>query len=409
MPEWRTETVEDCLVRLPLAALKKLQTQDYRFSGLYPIIDQGQALIAGWTDDESGLITQGLPVVVFGDHTRAFKFIDFPFVRGADGTQVLKPKFGIDPLFFFYALRAVDLPSRGYNRHFKALKEKEIAVPSDAEQADISRSLKLVEDTLAVQDQELQALEHCKRAAMRALFTRGLKGEAQKETEIGPVPESWDVVDFGAVREWLQYGTSTRCTYVPTNFPVLRIPNIEPGRVNAEDIKFGTLRADEAARYRLEDGDLIFIRTNGVIERLGACAVYAGEPEGALFASYLIRARLKLDWINPYFATHFFGSELGTSIVAGRATPAADGKYNLNTGTIDRLPIPLPPTLDEQREIVAVLDAIDRKIDLHRRKRAVLDELFKALLHKLMTGEIRVADLDLSALTPRREAEAATA
>lgn len=244
---------------------------------------------------------------------------------------------------------------------------------------------------------------------MRALFTRGLKGEAQKETEIGPVPESWDVVDFGAVREWLQYGTSTRCTYVPTNFPVLRIPNIEPGRVNAEDIKFGTLRADEAARYRLEDGDLIFIRTNGVIERLGACAVYAGEPEGALFASYLIRARLKLDWINPYFATHFFGSELGTSIVAGRATPAADGKYNLNTGTIDRLPIPLPPTLDEQREIVAVLDAIDRKIDLHRRKRAVLDELFKALLHKLMTGEIRVADLDLSALTPRREAEAATA
>jgi type I restriction enzyme S subunit len=108
---------------------------------------------------------------------------------------------------------------------------------------------------------------------------------------------------------------------------------------------------------------------------------------------------LKLDRVDPYFAAHFYGSELGTSIVAGRATPAADGKYNLNTGTIDGLPLPLPRTVDEQCEIVAVLDAIDRKIDLHRRKRAVLDELFKALLHKLMTGEIRVADLDLSALT----------
>ncbi len=108
---------------------------------------------------------------------------------------------------------------------------------------------------------------------------------------------------------------------------------------------------------------------------------------------------MKLDRIDPYFAAHFYGSELGTSIVAGRATPAADGKYNLNTGTIDSLPLPLPPTVDEQREIVAVLDAIDRKIDLHRRKRAVLDELFKALLHKLMTGEIRVSDLDLSALS----------
>lgn len=77
------------------------------------------------------------------------------------------------------------------------------------------------------------------------------------------------------------------------------------------------------------------------------------------------------------------------------------------------VPIPCPPTLDEQREIVAVLEAIDRKIDLHRRKRAVLDELFKVLLHKLMTGEIRVSDLDLlalsagSAATPKKTPEVA--
>ena len=76
---------------------------------------------------------------------------------------------------------------------------------------------------------------------------------------------------------------------------------------------------------------------------------------------------------------------------------------NINIQFLKPWPIVVPP-VDEQREIVAILDAIDRKIDLHRRKRAVLDELFKALLHKLMTGEIRVADLDLSALAP----EAAT-
>ncbi len=69
------------------------------------------------------------------------------------------------------------------------------------------------------------------------------------------------------------------------------------------------------------------------------------------------------------------------------------------------MPIPLPPTEEEQREIVAVLVAIDRKIDLHRKKRAVLEELFKALLHKLMTGEIRVDELDLSVLD-RVESEA---
>jgi type I restriction enzyme S subunit len=72
----------------------------------------------------------------------------------------------------------------------------------------------------------------------------------------------------------------------------------------------------------------------------------------------------------------------------------------LNTGAIDALMLPVPEDLDEQREIVAILDAIDAKIDRHKRKRAVLEELFKALLHKLMTGEIRVDDLDLSALEP---------
>ena len=85
--------------------------------------------------------------------------------------------------------------------------------------------------------------------------------------------------------------------------------------------------------------------------------------------------------------------------MTGRAISASDGKFNLNTAAIDSLLLPLPPTLSEQLEIIAVLDAIDRKIDLHRRKRAVLEELFKALLHKLMTGEIRVGELDLGAAT----------
>jgi type I restriction enzyme S subunit len=86
----------------------------------------------------------------------------------------------------------------------------------------------------------------------------------------------------------------------------------------------------------------------------------------------------------------------------------AVGQANINASKLRTVLFPLPPMVDEQREIVAVLDAIDRKIDLHKRKRAVLDELFKALLHKLMTGEIRVADLDLSALDAARPQGATT-
>ena len=278
---------------------------------------------------------------------------------------------------------------------------REFEVPAFTfdEQQRIADVLWLVYEAIGLSEALAEEGQHLKRAAMQALFTRGLRGEARKETEIGLVPENWEVVSFESVREKLQYGTSVRCSYDVSERPVLRIPNIEPQHINSDDLKYCTLTGNDAAKFQLEENDLIFIRTNGVLDRLGSCAVYTGDPANALFASYLIRARMKLDRVNPHFAAFFFGSEMGTGIIAGRATPASDGKFNLNTATIDSLPLPLPPTLSEQREIVAILDAIDRKIDLHRRKRAVLDDLFKALLHRLMTGEIRVADLDLAETT----------
>ena len=267
-----------------------------------------------------------------------------------------------------------------------------------SEQQGIADLLWLVHKAISQSEALVEEAQALKRAAMHTLFTRGLRGAARKETEIGPLPESWQLVNFATVRENLQYGTSIRCTYDVSDRPVLRIPNIEPQRVTADDLKYCTLTGNDAAKYQLEDGDLVFIRTNGVLDRLGSCAVYNGYPAKALFTSYLIRARVKPDYVVPHFAASFFGSEMGTSIVAGRAISASDGKFNLNTAAIDSLLLPLPPTLSEQREIVAVLDVIDCKIDLHRRKRAVLEELFKALLHKLMTGEIRVEELDISVL-----------
>ena len=316
--------------------------------------------------------------------------------------RVVKPDF----LFFATQLDSVmeNIAALETGASYPAVRDsdvfnQQIPLPPISEQRDIASVLTAVRLAFQRQGECVSTAialkctprcDHCSRA--------GSDGEAQKETEIGPVPESWEIVSVARFERDSNMARQPRCSYEPTEFPVLRIPNIEPGRVNYEDLKFGRLRATEADRYRLKNGDLIFIRTNGVIERLGACAIYTGKPENALFASYLIRARLKLDQVDPHFMAYFFRIGTGYQYNTGRATPAADGKYNLNTGTIDALPLPLPPTLEEQREIVAVLNAIDRKIDLHQRKRKVLDDLFKTLLHKLMTGEIRIEELNLSAI-----------
>ncbi|MGK2915958.1 MAG: N-6 DNA methylase, partial [Porticoccaceae bacterium] len=101
----------------------KIQKTAFGVAGLFPIIDQSQDAIAGWTDDESALIRPSKPLVIFGDHTCAIKLIETPFAQGADGIKILQTIDALDPRFLFHVLRARPLESDGYQRHYSKLKE----------------------------------------------------------------------------------------------------------------------------------------------------------------------------------------------------------------------------------------------------------------------------------------------
>ena len=107
----------------------KIQKTSFGESGRFPIIDQSQEEIAGWTDDESSLIRPSKPLVIFGDHTCAVKLIERPFAQGADGIKILQTVDNLDPRFLYRLLRARPLESSGYQRHFSKLKEYEIPLP----------------------------------------------------------------------------------------------------------------------------------------------------------------------------------------------------------------------------------------------------------------------------------------
>ena len=396
MAEWTRATVGDCLAPLPLGTARKLKTKEYRISGSYPIVDQGQALIAGWTDDDSGLISTELPIVVFGDHTRTLKFIDFPFVRGADGTQILKPIPGIDPLFFYYACRAIDLPNRGYNRHFRSLKEMEIPLPSLDEQRDISLALKLVNKTHSLQDAQFQTSDVVKRAAMHALFTSGLRSESQKETEIGPMPNSWKVESLGAHHSVLSGGTPSRSNsayWCGGTIPWVKTTEVGYRVIQDTEEHISQAGLDQSAAKLLPAGTLLLAMYGQGVTR-GKVAILGIE---ATCNQACAAIRPLDDAVTTKFLYHYLSYRYDDI----RLLAHGGQQQNLNLDIVRFLPIAFSPDRNEQIEIVTILDAIDRKIDLHRRKRAVLDDLFKALLQKLMTGEYRATDLDLSALAPK--------
>ena len=121
----------------------KVKSSSYLESGKYAVVDQGKELVAGYTDTSPTVDKKSLPVVVFGDHTRAVKYVDFPFTAGADGTQILKPSALINPKYGFYlVLHAVgQLPSKGYARHFGELKKMQFQLPSLGEQRKIVEKL----------------------------------------------------------------------------------------------------------------------------------------------------------------------------------------------------------------------------------------------------------------------------
>ena len=108
---------------------RKILKSKFAESGRFPIIDQSQNEISGWTDDESAVINPEKPLVIFGDHTCSIKCIGVPFAQGADGIKILKPNDTLDPLYLFHTLRARPLEPDGYKRHFSKLKELEIPLP----------------------------------------------------------------------------------------------------------------------------------------------------------------------------------------------------------------------------------------------------------------------------------------
>ena len=122
-----TKKLEDCLNKVP--KIKGIKIKDYLKNGLYPIIDQGQEFIGGFTNNKNLIYKGKLPVVIFGENKRIFKYIDFPFALGADGTKILLPKENIDTRYFYFALVSLDIRTRGYARHYIILKEKEIPLP----------------------------------------------------------------------------------------------------------------------------------------------------------------------------------------------------------------------------------------------------------------------------------------
>lgn len=148
---------EDCIKKVKYT--KKVASQDFKESGRFPIVSQEEAFISGYWDNPDDVFSIDGPVVIFGDHSRHVKYVDFDFVIGADGVKILAPVDDINAKYFYYYLKSQRIQSLGYSRHYKVLKEKMVPVPSLADQQRIVDELDLLSGIVEKKNAQLKTLD----------------------------------------------------------------------------------------------------------------------------------------------------------------------------------------------------------------------------------------------------------
>jgi type I restriction enzyme, S subunit len=276
------------------------------------------------------------------------------------------------------------------------LKNLVLHLPPLPEQRKIAALLGLVQFAVDQLGQTIALCAELKRAAIRHLLTHGLLGEARNDTELGVMPESWQIVELATAVESIDYGLSAPIPKLPPEDGVKIVSTADiskDGRLVYDRIR--RIKASDKAskRLSLRDGDVLFNWRNSA-ELIGKTAVFAEQLEPHIFASFILRLRCdETTCHNLYLAAllNHFRDEGVFMRLARRAVNQA----NYNRNEISVLKIPLP-RYEEQRAIADALQTIDTKQDLQRRRQLVLSDLFRTLLEKLMTAEVRPGELDMS-------------
>ena len=323
----------------------KIPKDNYVPEGKYIVVDQGQNIIAGYTNEEDGLY-KDVPAIVFGDHTRIIKYVDEPFFLGADGVKLLKSKKkDANYKYLYYALKNARIPDTGYNRHFKWLKEVNIEYPEPDKQQKIVEVLDKISRVIEVRKLELQQLDELIKARFVELFG-----------SISNNKFGYEVMTLQDVCEPIKDGTHQTPTYTEdtvNGYKFLSSKDVTSGKVDWNHLKYipEELHKELYKRISPRKGDILLAKngTTGVaaiVDRDDVFDIYVSlallRPLGMVTSEYLCSA------VNSIETKHQFDSSL-----KGIGVP------NLHLGEIKKTKIVVPP-IEAQEQFADFVKQVDK-------------------------------------------------
>mgnify|MGYP000582511923 FL=1 len=431
---------------------KKIPQKNYLPSGKFPVFDQGQDYVGGYTDDAAMVVDCDLPVIVFGDHTRAVKLVNTAFAPGADGVKVLQPSACISPKLLEHFVRylVTKIPNNGYARHYQHLAKSLLPIPPLAEQHRIVAkieelfseldqgvaSLKTAREQLKVYRQSLlkNAFEGKLTAAWRAAHadqletaaalqqrvaterqtrhqqqladwqTTGQQGPKPKPpkplppltpeelAELPELPAGWGWMKYGDLCSLVRNGISTK-PEGDSGTPIFRISAVRPMCFDMADIRYINNAGGEFDAYGLERGDLVFTRYNGSRQYVGVCAEYRSD-EKRLFPDKLVQTRVSSRLVLTSFLEKALNSGASRAFVESKIRTTA-GQSGVSGEDIKNTPVPVC-CLEEQLEIVQELESKLSEADQLDQTLATAlqqaDALRQSILKKAFSGQLVAQD-----------------
>lgn len=347
----------------------QVQKQDYLEKGLVPVVDQGQKLIIGYTDDVSKKFNKN-NVIIFGDHTRIVKYIDFDFAVGADGTQILETKDGIDLKFGYYQLLNKNIPDTGYNRHFKYVKaEKYVIPPTLAEQQEIVQVLDTMNDIIRLRKECISHAQDLIPALFQEMFKQYIK-QKDKHISIGSVTS--DTKQINPLK------------FFETEFYYIDIASINNDTGIIETPKIININETPPSRARklVQTNDVIISMTRPYLKGF---SIIPKHLDGQIVSTGFSVLRSIPEKILPLYLFAY----ARTDMFVGQLIPKMKGANYpaVRDSDVRSVKIPLPP-IELQEQFAEKVEKINSYIKEQQEELANAKQMFQSLLHHAFTGEL---------------------
>ena len=346
--------------KVSISPEKKTKQKDYLAKGQLPIIDQGQQLIGGYSDNLDLKLSCNLPVIVFGDHTRAVKYIDFPFGAGADGIKVLEPVDGIYPKFLYYATQylILRLEDRGYARHYQYIEKKELDIPSVPEQ---KRIVARIEELFSELDNGVATLQNVREQVSR--YRYAAIENAIPYSNLRTIAEC--IVDMGQ-------GWSPKCerqnTIDDETWAVIKTTAVQPCCFEFEENKVLPTSLVPREKHEIQVGDILITRA-GPKSRCGVCCMVRKTKKRLLNCDKVYRIKVNSAVLLPEYLEYVLNSPGFIKEIALCKTGGNDSGLNLTQNRFLSIQIPVP-TISEQKRIIheiearlSICDSIEKTVD----------------------------------------------